>query len=356
MKTFSRKAILISSLLCGPIAGFWMMYKNYKSVGDKKRAVEMIWCMVFIFLVLGTSVIWNIHISDLTLGLILFLSVVVTSRLQKNITKENADFTKVLAISLASLIITFAYLFTLVYFFNNNQVVSIEAPAKITYPFKVEHLSYNLDSNVTKTDEDSTLYAEYPQILFDGLNINAVNKINKSIKEQTEHDFEVFKKDITSTAKDMGDDSKNLSYNQTILDDYYLSTSTKIFSYAYSQDWYTGGAHPNSSIGMHTFDLNTGKELGIEHFIKGKEKAVKALIYSYIEESIKTEDDTENCQNCARINLDSLDLLKEYLDKSSLKNFTVSDSGIFFYFSNYELASYVETAGGQRVFVPNSKI
>lgn len=96
--------------------------------------------------------------------------------------------------------------------------------------------------------------------------------------------------------------------------------------YAYSM-----GAHGSPYCESHTFDLNTGKELKVKNIMSGTDKQIKSRIVSVFEKKIKKDKDM--------FFSDALDTVKKSAGVKN-KNFYLTNSGIVFYYSQYEIAPY----------------
>lgn len=105
--------------------------------------------------------------------------------------------------------------------------------------------------------------------------------------------------------------------------------NNKIMTVRVDEDSYTGGAHPNASTSIITYDLKTGNPLGIGDLLSNPDAVLPLLEKAYLADKGKPEG-----------NLGEL-LFPEMNGKLPLpKNTAVDPNGIRFVYNSYEVAPY----------------
>jgi hypothetical protein len=118
-----------------------------------------------------------------------------------------------------------------------------------------------------------------------------------------------------------------------------------LLCYAVHYENYTGGAHGSHSHAHYILDLNTGLPMGEEDFfVEGFQDKLAALFV----DKIAADNHVEDARELENMGFFSID--KIYPNN----NFSVDDTGITYYFNEYEIAAYV--IGPTRVFLPYGEI
>lgn len=176
-------------------------------------------------------------------------------------------------------------------------------------------------------------------------NTKAVTAINKTIDKMAE-EWSKYIKEGKKNASFMYDSyvenpkdfrlipcEYEISYEVTYNDKGYVS----LYFSEYSD---MGGAHPNSAFTAATFDLKTGKKLGVADIMSGNGKTIRSNIYN-IWKAIISKDPNAYFS-------DALTTVK----KTTLANtnFYLNKKGLVLFYNTYDIATYV--AGVQRTTIP----
>ena len=121
----------------------------------------------------------------------------------------------------------------------------------------------------------------------------------------------------------------------------------KVFSFSDGVGEYSGGAHGGSYYEGMTFDLSTGKELKLSDFLNS---GYESFLMAYVEDQIQGK--TNNCASCG--GLDPSAEGKDWRSRSKVDVFALSQDGLTLFFGDYDLGPYVDSAGGQKIFVSKS--
>ena len=117
--------------------------------------------------------------------------------------------------------------------------------------------------------------------------------------------------------------------------------SCEVFEYSY-----LGGAHPNSYRHFVNFDLYTGDELKLEDIlIEGYMDNINTIGEEIFRQTNEIEPDKD---------LTEAGFWFDNNRFSINKNFTVDESGVTFYYNNYEITSYA--FGPTELFIPYNRI
>jgi hypothetical protein len=124
-----------------------------------------------------------------------------------------------------------------------------------------------------------------------------------------------------------------------------LYNKNNLLCYAVYYENYTGGAHGSHSYTAHTLDLTSGEEMQEEDFFaEGYQEELAALLVNKIAE----KNQVENARELENMGFFSIDEIYPN------GNFTIDDTGITYYFNEYEIAAYV--VGATRVLLPYNEI
>ena len=118
-----------------------------------------------------------------------------------------------------------------------------------------------------------------------------------------------------------------------------------LLCYAVSYENYTGGAHGSHSYTNHIIDLKTGHEMKeADFFVDAYQDALAKILVDNIAEKNRIENAKE-LENIGYFSIDEI---------SPNGNFSISDTGITYYFNEYEIAAYV--VGITSVYLPYDEI
>jgi hypothetical protein len=121
-------------------------------------------------------------------------------------------------------------------------------------------------------------------------------------------------------------------------------SNKKMFSYAVSGDYFTGGAHPNYFTVYYNFDLHKGRAITLNDIFKF---GFEDMLNEAIERNFRKAYDIKPGES-----LKEWGLFENIITYNN--NFSVTDSGIKFTYNPYEIAPYA--AGTLDVVVPFAEI
>ncbi|MDR2808950.1 MAG: DUF3298 and DUF4163 domain-containing protein [Tannerellaceae bacterium] len=118
-----------------------------------------------------------------------------------------------------------------------------------------------------------------------------------------------------------------------------------LLCYAVYYENYTGGAHGSHSYTNHILDLNTGQVMTEkDFFVEGYQEELAAILVNKIAENNRTKDAKE-LESMGFFSIDEI-----YPNG----NFSIDDTGLTYYFNEYEIAAYV--IGATRVHLSYGEI
>lgn len=212
-----------------------------------------------------------------------------------------------------------------VYFTGNLSIVT----RKITEANKVK--MYEID-------------AEYPEII--GSASPAILKFNALAKQSVAKSVADFKKNMLEmTAEDLKFTKERgvSNYSEIGYDVEYADNN--LVSIMFSEDTYTGGAHPNHYFYTVNYDLKTGRELSLAELFQPNSNYLN-VISDYAINKLKSEltemSDDEWIKNGAGA------------DAENFKSWNISEKGLVLNFNPYQVAAYA--AGPQFVVIPYDKL
>lgn len=142
-------------------------------------------------------------------------------------------------------------------------------------------------------------------------------------------------------------------YDRTVIferkvakDKTYINNEDKLISFAYEQYIDSGGAHGSFSFASKAIDIESGKDISLDDILKGDYKKV---VIKDIEDQIRNKADT--CVRC-----ESLLSMSDELEVFVSESFVLSDKGIAFLYSAYDLGAYALTSGGQEITVSKERL
>jgi hypothetical protein len=145
-------------------------------------------------------------------------------------------------------------------------------------------------------------------------------------------DFKEFREDFPDSPGNWYDEKKVSVLTDTL----------GILCLVFFHDFYTGGAHPNSSLEYVNFDISTGDTLTLgDIFISGYESDLNKI----------TEKEFLKVKNLSPE--EDLEKAGYWFENNQFKvndNFAITDQGLRFYFNSYEIAPY--SMGPTRLDIP----
>ncbi len=136
-------------------------------------------------------------------------------------------------------------------------------------------------------------------------------------------------------------DRSVMFYRKVAKDKIYIKPDTQTVSFAYELYIDTGGAHGTFSYDSETLDIATGKTLTLRDILQGDYEKV---ITKNIDKQIHNPTDT--CVRC-----DALSSALDDVQVTVPQSFILSDLGITFLYSAYDLGAYALTSTGQEITV-----
>lgn len=136
-------------------------------------------------------------------------------------------------------------------------------------------------------------------------------------------------------------DSQPWTYNVTGKSSY---TNKKMFSYAVTAEYFTGGAHPNHFTSYYNFDLQKGRAMTLNDIFKS---GFKDMLNEAIDRNFRKINGIKPGEN-----LQEWGLFENAITYN--ENFSITENGIKFTYNPYEIAPYA--AGTLEVVVPFSEV
>lgn len=206
------------------------------------------------------------------------------------------------------------------------------------------HVEVETQTVYSKNDPERPLITvSYEQLIFDG-NSDAVNQINEMFSEIKEASV-----------------SSAIDYAQQ--DEEYILDEDSIGAYSYTSDivgvtrlseryisvaqWeynFSGGAHGMPEDNYYLLDLMTGQRLWLNDVVSNSSEEIGEIVAGYFQTIYDTADEGMYWEN-------AVDTVRETAGHYDM--FYLTEDGIVFYYSPYELASYA--AGFQYILVPYSE-
>lgn len=235
---------------------------------------------------------------------------------------------------------------TLVYFFISNntsstpvQPVTSTSTVSLVLPIvRVESFTYATSS--------INLTVEYPQFVASASS-SLEKMINTNLKKEAENIYNDQLKELqlAVTPESLpGESGREVFFQRKVQKDaIYISVETNTISVPYYNYVDTGGAHGTFFYTSETFDSVTGKKLALKDFMQGE---YERDVFQEIKRQIMLGTSTETCVNCFK-ELSELEDIPVFVSD----NFVLTDKGIVFLYSAYDLGPYALTSQGQEVLV-----
>ncbi len=248
------------------------------------------------------------------------------------------------------------HLFVLVIFFfacgNENSDSSINEIIKIE---TVKHYKKSEGCDSLRNDNCAEIRIEFPKITYSE-NKAIENKINESIHsffsqsvtdESDETEFEnimdEFIKDYQIFKEEFPDASQSWIIER--IGEVKLNKAN-ILAVDFTEYAFTGGAHPNTFVSFKNFNLLTGDELVLNDIITSEKQEETRRIAETEFRKIKNLKPDED-----------LGIAGFWFEENKFSlndNFLITESGLLFYYNNYEITAYA--FGPTELMLPYSKI
>ena len=169
-----------------------------------------------------------------------------------------------------------------------------------------------------KTDiQDNFYYSiEFPEIKING---KSLEEINKEFDKRMERTMNEFNKEFEQLKKSQ---SENVIEHSTKINEY--TNSFGIISVVIENYQYTGGAHGNTKIESHNYDIKENKELKFDDIFKPE---AKEMFETAILQIVKDNNEKKYFDNIEKINLDTAIMY-------------FKEDNVIFKFPQYEIAPY----------------
>ena len=219
-----------------------------------------------------------------------------------------------------------------------------EGQSSLSENLKYEMVKYHKTSagcDSIKNENCTEIKIEFPQVTYP-VNKSIEEKINKSIITlfsqdilggTESSDFEVlmngFIQDYESFKQEFPDEVQSWIIERS---GEVKLNKANIFSIDYTEYAFTGGAHPNTFVSFKNFNLNNGEEISLDELLTlEKQKELTKIAEQEFRQlkQLGPEDDLGSAGFWFESNKFSLN-----------DNFLISDSGLVFYYNNYEITAY----------------
>lgn len=172
-------------------------------------------------------------------------------------------------------------------------------------------------------------------------NFTGAAKINATLDAEQQANME-YERSIAKDMEEFAADGLNSSIRSRVSRIYHFNE--RFISFTQQNYDYTGGAHGMPYWIPHTFDLETGDELGLSDIVANSEEELKEIVTAKFTEMYNVEP--------GMYWNDAIESVREYTTMTS--PFYLSNKGLVFYYGPYELASYA--AGFQEIVVPYEEL
>lgn len=172
-------------------------------------------------------------------------------------------------------------------------------------------------------------------------NFSGAAKINAVLDAEQLANME-YERNIAKDMEEWASDGLSSSFSSRVSRIYHFNE--RYISFTQQNYDYTGGAHGMPYWVPHTFDLETGDELGLSDIVANSEEEFKEIVTAEFTKMYDVEP--------AMYWEDAIESVREWTSMSS--PFYLSDRGLVIYYGPYDLASYA--AGFQEIVVPYDKL
>jgi hypothetical protein len=204
---------------------------------------------------------------------------------------------------------------------------TIAAQQKVT-PIRVASFTYATSS--------INLTVEYLEIV-------GFTSISENLKKEAQKLYDAELKELKGSINEFAPDREVIFEKKVQKDRVYIDTNSNTLSVMYTQYMDTGGAHGSFSYASDMIDTSTGKRLLLKDMLQGD---YVAMITREIQRQIKLGNASDTCVNCHKELSEGGDV-EVFIPES----FLLSEKGITFLYSAYDLGAYAITSTGQEVTV-----
>ncbi len=194
--------------------------------------------------------------------------------------------------------------------------------------------------NITKIKSGSvkdSLSADFSELLFKSQWTDS--SINKTAEEFAKEFYNEYKK----LQNDFPGYSHEWYYDKELK---IIYNSPKIVSFRYSDNWYTGGAHPNYTTILKSRDSQTGQTILLKNILK--DNSLPQLV-RIAEKIFRKEKNLTSEMDLGKAGFWFED--GKFILNS---NFAITEKGLLFYYNDYEIACHA--MGPTELLIPNSEI
>ncbi|MBO4373838.1 MAG: DUF4163 domain-containing protein [Lachnospiraceae bacterium] len=191
---------------------------------------------------------------------------------------------------------------------------------------------------VSRTDDEGKVvaYGYYPVIKSEGKDHEKLAAALDDMTAKLKADVESNLDDIEGMAKEDIANGRDLpgGYYTYYCEPLVTRGDENVLSIVFTYDTYSGGAHPSEWYLTKNFDAKTGEELHIANVITDPSALPKVLsekLLSEYDKEIFFDEDVDK-------------LIREGYEEDQNYEYTLDNSGICFYFSQYQLAPYASGA------------
>ncbi len=150
------------------------------------------------------------------------------------------------------------------------------------------------EKTIKGKDARDLIYISYSYPIISNEEKNAaIDSINSTCREECESYFSAIEEEYLGEAQDWYDalQEESSENNRAVLMSFGLSfdivtDKNDILSLTRYEYFDAGGAHPNSAMSSKVFDLNSGKELGLEDILNGTEQEIEEMLYNRFIETL----------------------------------------------------------------------
>ncbi len=198
-----------------------------------------------------------------------------------------------------------------------------------TVAAKKEKLEIKIEKVDCSDIEDGKTYQEisYPVISCNDLTLQkSLDTLNKQLKENAEEFKYLNKNEVRNMITEMNDDNIMFANETEASVSYQGNNYLSIVTNSYI---FTMGAHGSTVIGGYNYDINTGKLLKLEDFIKDKEE-----LRIFLKDWTKKQEE-------GMLSEWAESAIDEYLDNSEFElQCSIKDGELSVIFQQYDIAAY----------------
>lgn len=243
------------------------------------------------------------------------------------------------------------FLVTLIYFFvgSKNEVVPVETATST--PVIATSIPVVRMESFTYATSSISLTVEYAQ--FSRLSSSTIEKgINATLKKEAKNIYDEQLKELRQSVTPEslpGQSGKEVFFERKLQKEkIYSNFDTGVISIPYANYIDTGGAHGMFFYTSQTLDSNTGKKLVLKDMLQGE---YEEKVITEVKRQIAFGTSTESCVNCFQ-ELSEQEDVPVFMSDA----FLLTEKGIVFLYSAYDLGAYALTSAGQEILVSKEVI